>query len=292
MLKKKLQYKITANPTPNNSHNVVDANSNERNLPLKVSPFFVPSYWELFYALECQLNGYLRLLKAPVELTHIYNPVEYAAQIHCDYLKRYLKGPMKVLFIGMNPGGDGMAQNGIPFGNISTVRDSMQLQGVIVDPPQQHPKRPIQGFECTREEPSGKRLWTLFQKLANNSLETFFQQCFVHNFCPLAFFDAQGRNITPSEIKGPYKKELQDTCLRAMEQQLHILQPDFIIAVGDYVFKALRNSEYCRGKRLLRLDHPSPRSLNNTNWPEKAETFLRENDLLKYLRNEVAAGHM
>lgn len=163
----------------------------------------------------------------------------------------------------------------------------MKLSGVISEPPQLHPKHPIKGLNCTKEEPSGKRLWTLLQRLSHDSLEIFFEQCFVHNFCPLTFFDAQGRNITPSEIKGPYKKEVRDICLRTTEYQLQLLQPDKIVAVGDYVFKALKNSEYCKKKRLLRLAHPSPRSLNNTNWPEKAEEFLKENDLLKYLRNEI-----
>ncbi|XP_013097471.2 single-strand selective monofunctional uracil DNA glycosylase [Stomoxys calcitrans] len=284
MLKKKLEYKITTNPTPNTSHNVVDTNRNE---VLKVSPYFAPSFWEQFYGWECQLNGSLRLLTPVPEIKHIYNPVEYAAQVHCEYLKRFLKGPKMVMFIGMNPGADGMGQNGVPFGNISTVRDIMNLNGLISEPPNQHPKRPIKGFDCTKEEPSGKRLWTLFQKLSYDSLDVFFQLCFVHNFCPLMFFDAQGRNITPSELKGPYKKHIQDTCLRTTEAQLHLIQPEIIIAVGDYVFRTLKQSEYCKNKRLLRLDHPSPRSLNNTNWPEKAEKFLRENDLLKYLRNEV-----
>ncbi|XP_075148067.1 single-strand-selective monofunctional uracil-DNA glycosylase [Haematobia irritans] len=288
MLKKKLEYKITNNPTPNTSHNVIDATN--KNETLKVSPFFVASFWEQFYGLECQLNGALRLLTPPPEITHIYNPVEYAAQVHCEYLRRYLKGPKKVLFIGMNPGGDGMAQNGVPFGNISTVRDIMHLHGIVHQPALQHPKRPIKGFDCTREEPSGKRLWSLFQKLANGSLDTFSQQCFVHNFCPLAFFDAQGRNITPSEIKGLYKKDIQDICLRTIECQLHLLQPDVVIAIGDYVYKTLQKSFYCKNKRLLRLAHPSPRSLNNTNWPEKAEQFLTENNILKYMRNETIFG--
>lgn len=162
----------------------------------------------------------------------------------------------------------------------------MQLHGLVQEPPNMHPKRPVDGLECTKEEPSGKRLWTLFQQLANGSLDLFFQQCFVHNFCPLAFFDRNGRNITPSELKGPYKLQLRDECIRTTENLLQLVQPEIIVAVGDYVFKCLQKSVYCKDKRLLRLAHPSPRSLNNTNWPEKAEKFLREEDLFKYFTNE------
>lgn len=163
----------------------------------------------------------------------------------------------------------------------------MGLRGQVDKPPLLHPKRPIEGLESTREEPSGKRLWTLFQKLSNGSLDIFFEQCFVHNFCPLVFFNKNGNNITPNELKAPYKQQIRDECLRITEEILKLIQPEIIVAIGLYVYDTLRKSEYCKTKRLLRLAHPSPRSLYNNDWPEKAEKFLIEEDLLKYLRNEA-----
>ena len=76
----------------------------------------------------------------------------------------------------------------------------MKIEGAVQQPPSLHPKRPVTGLACTTEEPSGVRIWTLIGKLSG-SLEIFSQQCFMHNFCPLAFFDVQGKNITPGELK-------------------------------------------------------------------------------------------
>lgn len=175
----------------------------------------------------------------------------------------------------------------MPFGNVSTVRNEMQLFGILQNLPEQHIKRPIKGLYCQTEEPSGVRIWTVLKQLSHNSLDTFSQKCFVHNFCPLAFFDDAGRNITPNELKQPYKNFIRNTCLQTLEAIFLLVKPEIIIAVGDYIHQSLNKSQYCKGKRVLKLPHPSPRSLNNTNWPEKAEQFFKDNDLLKYLRNEV-----
>lgn len=51
-----------------------------------------------------------------------------------------------------------------------------------------------------------------------------------------------------------------------------------------------RTKELCKNGdvnvRVLRMPHPSPRALNNQNWPEKAETFLKDNNLIKYFQNQ------
>lgn len=69
--------------------------------------------WRQFHYLETDLNEKLRhFLPNPV-ISHIYNPVVYATDIHCAYLKKYLNGRQKVLFIGLNPGPNGMVQTGV-----------------------------------------------------------------------------------------------------------------------------------------------------------------------------------
>jgi len=62
----------------------------------------------------------------------------------------------------MNPGPFGMAQNGVPFGEVAAVRDWMGISEPIDMPAPEHPKRPVMGFACTRSEVSGRRLWGLF----------------------------------------------------------------------------------------------------------------------------------
>ena len=49
---------------------------------------------------------------------YIYNPLDYAWAIHEQYLKLAGAGKKKVVFLGMNPGPFGMAQTGVPFGEI------------------------------------------------------------------------------------------------------------------------------------------------------------------------------
>ena len=56
-------------------------------------------------------------------ITHIYNPLDYAWRMHGAYLESYGEGSKQVVFLGMNPGPWGMAQTGIPFGEVSAVKD-------------------------------------------------------------------------------------------------------------------------------------------------------------------------
>src|SRR5689334_15578394 len=89
---------------------------------------------------------------APLEfsapVTHVYNPLEYAWAAHRAYLERYGCGPGKrdVVMIGMNPGPWGMAQTGVPFGEVSMVRDWLKIEAKVSKPKDEHPKRPIEGF--------------------------------------------------------------------------------------------------------------------------------------------------
>ena len=60
----------------------------------------------------------------PVAFT--YNPLEYAWSAHCAFLARARMRPT-VLFVGMNPGPFGMAQTGVPFGEVASVRDFLGI---------------------------------------------------------------------------------------------------------------------------------------------------------------------
>jgi hypothetical protein len=62
-------------------------------------------------------------------VTHVYNPLLYAWKTHEIYLRRFGGTPKDVIFLGMNPGPFGMAQTGVPFGEIGAVRDWMKIDG-------------------------------------------------------------------------------------------------------------------------------------------------------------------
>ncbi|XP_017856127.1 PREDICTED: single-strand selective monofunctional uracil DNA glycosylase [Drosophila arizonae] len=250
-------------------------------------PESLPTIDQKFYAFECKLNEELAQLELPKEISCVYNPVEYASDLHCAYLKKYLSGTKNVVFIGINPGPKGMCQTGIPFGNVGTIRNKMQLSGEVQQPPLLHAKRPVTGLNCRTEEQSGLRLWNLFEELAG-SLDVFFQQCFVHNLCPLAFFDEKGGNVTPDHLKGEYKTLIRDKCLMTLEKQLELLRPQFVVAIGSWIeIELKKRSSYCKSNAtVIRLKHPSMRVPNNTKWAEEAKALLEEKDLIKYICNK------
>lgn len=80
--------------------------------------------WMQFFQLEQELNENLANLTPSSGVTHIYNPIEYAGDIHCKYLKKYLNSKKSVFIIGMNPGPNGMMQTGV-----SIKLDEITLQG-------------------------------------------------------------------------------------------------------------------------------------------------------------------
>lgn len=197
-----------------------------------------------------------RLMFAP-PVTHVYNPLNYAWAAHQAYLRRYAGTRKHVLFLGMNPGPFGMVQTGVPFGQVSAVRDWLGILQDIGAPDRQHPKRLVTGFACQRSEISGERLWGLFAQRFG-SADKFFQEHFVANYCPLAFVEASGCNRTPDKLPSPERASLFAACDRHLREMVNILQPDWLIGVGG--FAAQRCAEVFRNEEL-RIEcilHPSP----------------------------------
>src|SRR5262245_8953939 len=82
-------------------------------------------------------------------IVHVYNPLIYARAPHELYLERWGETPKEVLLLGMNPGPFGMAQTGVPFGDVAMVRDFVGVSAEVGRPEQEHPARPVLGFRCT-----------------------------------------------------------------------------------------------------------------------------------------------
>src|SRR5205809_753629 len=108
----------------------------------------------------------------------VYNPLIYAWAGHELYLRRFGNRRKRVVFLGMNPGPFGMAQTGVPFGEIKAVRDWLGIEAPVDKPGKEHPRRPVQGFSCARSEVSGERLWGLFAERFGNA-KSFFAEHFV-----------------------------------------------------------------------------------------------------------------
>src|SRR5690606_21756420 len=133
----------------------------------------------------------------------------------------------------------GMAQTGVPFGEIPAVRDWLDIELPIKPPKQFHPKRPIEGFECKKSEVSGRRLWGLFAE-RYASADVFFESHFVANYCPLVFMDEGGRNVTPDKVTRADTEKLESVCDRHLSELLGALKPDFAVGVGAYAEGCLK----------------------------------------------------
>ena len=93
--------------------------------------------------LEEQMCRELSLLQFGPPVTHIYNPLSYAAEPHHCYVHSYGNGKKRVLFFGMNPGPFGMAQTGV--GGHWTVWNGPGRGGWALD----HLEWPRQGWVGT-----------------------------------------------------------------------------------------------------------------------------------------------
>ena len=150
-------------------------------------------------ALARELSERTGALRFASPVAYVYNPLEYARRPHAAYLERFGSGQKEFLMLGMNPGPFGMAQTGVPFGEIAAAREFLGIELPVDRPDPEHPKRPVTGFSCTRSEVSGRRLWA-WCKERFGTAERLFRSYYVHNYCPLAFMADTGRNITPDKL--------------------------------------------------------------------------------------------
>jgi single-strand selective monofunctional uracil DNA glycosylase len=216
-----------------------------------------------------------RLVFGP-PVTHVYNPLDYAWNAHSQYLERYGAAPKEVLFLGMNPGPWGMAQTGVPFGEVNAVRDWLRIDAAIRRPDREHPMRPVEGLDCARSEVSGARLWGWAQDVFGTP-ERFFARFFIGNYCPLAFLEESGRNRTPDKLPAAEKAPLLKICDRALRRTVECLGPELVVGVGAFAeARALAALDGLKVE-IGRILHPSPASpAANRGWAQHAAGELRE----------------
>ncbi len=228
-----------------------------------------------------ELSREVGALRFDSPVAYTYNPLEYAWAGHEAYIRRFGSGRKDVLYLGMNPGPFGMAQTGVPFGEIPAVTLWMGLNAAIGQPPATHPKRPVQGFCCPRSEVSGRRLWGLFADMYG-SADNFFAHAYVANYCPLIWMGESGANITPDKLPREQAQQVDIACQRHLVSLLHTLRPKLLVGVGGYALKQLEiaaatlageepGSTATQATPVLgTMLHPSPASpAANKYWPER-----------------------
>ena len=217
----------------------------------------------------------LKKLRFAEPVTHVYNPLEYASKPHRDYLQRYGSHRPDYVLLGMNPGPFGMVQTGVPFGEITSVRDWLGIDAPVVRPRQQHPKRLIEGFDCARREVSGARLWGWAQERFHTP-KAFFKHFAVLNYCPLAFLEESGKNRTPDKLPLEERTPLMESCDRALVRFIEYYEPAMVIGIGAYAEKRAKEALQDIPVAIGRILHPSPASpIANRGWSEAAEKQLR-----------------
>ncbi len=209
-------------------------------------------------------------------VAHVYNPLEYAWHVYERYLTRFARRGCEAMLVGMNPGPWGMVQTGVPFGEVSLVRDWLGLEADVCGPARQHPKRPIQGFACHRSEVSGKRLWG-WARDRFGTPEAFFNRFFVWNYCPLSFMEEGGRNVTPDKLGPRERQDLFAVCDEALRGVVGQLRPRLVVGIGKFAEgRATIALEAC-GVGIGSIPHPSPASPGaNRGWDRQVDAKLRE----------------
>jgi single-strand selective monofunctional uracil DNA glycosylase len=192
-------------------------------------------------------------------VAHVYQPLDYAWDLHESWLRRYGAGTKRIVFLGMNPGPFGMVQTGVPFGEVAAVRDWLGIGGTVKPKPDQHPKRPVQGLACPRSEVSGRRLWGLFaERFATPA--AFFAEHFVVNWCPLAFVLDSGRNHTPDQLPEREFAPLAAACDAHLRAVVAALRPQWLVGVGRFAAAGAERAlaGVAGAPRIAAIAHPSP----------------------------------
>lgn len=210
---------------------------------------------------------------APV--SHVYNPLTYARAGWDAYCEKFGAGPREILLIGMNPGPWGMAQIGVPFGEINAVRDWLGIEVPIGKPSPEHPKRPITGFDCPRSEVSGRRLWGWAAE-DYGTAEAFFKRFFITNYCPLVFMEEGGKNRVPEKLPKAESAPVYAACNRALRRTVEHIRPRLVIGVGKFAEDMAKATlSDIDGLEFGRILHPSPASpAANRGWAPQARKQL------------------
>jgi single-strand selective monofunctional uracil DNA glycosylase len=215
-------------------------------------------------------------LRFGTPVTHVYNPLRYARSPHEAFITRFGASTKRVVFLGMNPGPFGMTQTGVPFGAVEPVRDWLQIDVKLRRPRNEHPKRPVLGLGCTRNEVSGERLWGGIRDHWKTP-ERFFADHFIVNYCPLVFLEESGRNRTPDKLPKAEQARLFEPCDRHMRRVISALEPEWVVSIGAFAEARALAALHGRDVKIGRILHPSPANPRaQRDWAGSARRELQE----------------
>ena len=222
------------------------------------------------------LNAKLSELTFSGEVACTYNPLDYALNAHKIFLKKYGQGKKRTIFLGMNPGPYGMVQTGVPFGDVSMVKQWLKIEAKIKPPEIQHPKRPVTGYDCDKSEVSGTRFWGMMADRYPKAND-FFAQHFVINYCPLVWMTESGKNITPDKLPKSAMTAVNKACDEFVRFAIEYYQAEHLVGIGAFAEKQLLRLFDKDSYAIGRMLHPSPASpIANKHWPQRAIQDLKD----------------
>jgi single-strand selective monofunctional uracil DNA glycosylase len=220
-----------------------------------------------------KLSRDVAALRFAAPVSRVYDPLDYARRPHAAYLDAYGDSRKRVVFLGMNPGPFGMAQTGVPFGDVDSVRRFLGIEAPVGRPASEHPKRLVQGFACARSEVSGARLWSAIEAHFGTA-SRFFAGHFIANYCPLLFIEASGRNRTPDKLPAREREPLYRACDRHLLRVVELLEPTWVVGIGAFA-QARARDVLGECMRVARVLHPSPANpAAQRDWAGKARREL------------------
>ena len=223
-----------------------------------------------------RLNREIADLSFGPPVAWVYNPLVYAREAYLAYAQRYGDGRRQVILLGMNPGPWGMAQTGVPFGEVAAVSGWLGIRTAVDAPARVHPKRPVEGLACRRSEVSGRRLWG-WARQTFATPERFFARFFVANYCPLIFMTASGRNRPPDQLPAAERRPLQAACDRALIDLVAMLRPRHVIGVGRFAADRARAALAGTAIQTGQITHPSPANPQaNRDWAGRVTRELAD----------------
>ena len=225
-------------------------------------------------AIADRLSRDLAALSFRPPVAFVYNPLEYARDAYAAYVGRFATAPKEVVLVGMNPGPFGMAQTGVPFGEVASVRDWLGIRTSVGKPALEHPKRPVDGFDCHRSEVSGQRLWGWARRRFGTP-DAFFARFFIANYCPLLFLESSGRNLPLDKLAADEQRAIAVHCDAALRETVRALAPRCVLGIGRFAERRAAVALVGLDVALGFIPHPSPASpAANRGWEAQAERAI------------------
>lgn len=92
-----------------------------------------------------------------------------------------------------------------------------------------------------RQEVSGKRVYVDWAMNTFDSAEAFFNEFYIHPYCPLQFLTKSGANITPDELPRNERNQLYSVCDRYLKEIIELFRPLRIVSIGNFAEERLNN---------------------------------------------------